>query len=90
MLMMGLLVQHSALGIEGVLGFSFYMLHYSTLYCFFFPIYDILLHFLYIILEKCANMNFNHDHVPMITQTGINRPQKSAGKEAYLYTAWRE
>lgn len=38
-------------------------------------------HFLYVIMEKCANINFNHDHVPMIRQTGINRPQNSARKE---------
>jgi hypothetical protein len=74
---MGLLVQHSALGIEGVLGVSFYMLHSSTSYLLPFSIiYH--LRFLYINIEKCAIINFNHDHIPMITQTGIDRPQNSA------------
>lgn len=38
-------------------------------------------------MEDGANINFNHDHVAMITQTGINQPQSTAEREADMYIA---
>ena len=86
-LMMGLLVQHSALGTGGVLAFhSICMLLFNIiLLC---PSICICI-FCTSFWKNVQNITFNHDHVAMITQAGINRPQNSA-EEAYLYTVWRE